>query len=70
MAQLTLEKTLDLKQLNNCSDQSSITCSQINLNAYLQTLDNISSDDTTEQKIDQLLSAIYPDEVSAISNEC
>ncbi|HED34416.1 MAG TPA: TIGR02444 family protein [Gammaproteobacteria bacterium] len=69
MAQLALEKALDLKQLKKCADPSSIACCQSNLNAYLQTLDNISSIDTTAQKINQLLNAIYPDEVLAISNE-
>ncbi len=69
MAQLALEKALDLKQLNNGSDQTRIACCQANLDAYLQTLDNISSDDITGPQINLLLNAIYPGEVGTISNE-
>ncbi|VAW63064.1 hypothetical protein MNBD_GAMMA11-204 [hydrothermal vent metagenome] len=61
MAQLALEKALDLKQLTSCPDRTSADCCYANLNAYLQTLDNVSLDDALSSKINQLLSAVYPD---------
>ena len=61
MAQLALEKALNLKQLPSCPDQSSFVCSQSNLYAYLQTLDNNLAIDEIKPEIKQLLNAIYQD---------
>ena len=62
ITQLTLEKTLKLKKISACNDQSNIHCSLENIKAYLTSLEDISSNDEILSHVGKLLTAIYDDE--------
>lgn len=62
MTQLALEKVLRPEQISPCVDQNGIECSLSNIKTYINSLDNISSDDKIMPQISQLLTAIFQDE--------
>jgi len=64
MAQLSIEKALELENITPCADQSSIECCLHNLNAYFQSLDSISASTDFTPQLSQLLTAIFQDEES------
>lgn len=68
MSQMALEKALNLKKISPClepsSDDAGIECSLSNLKSYIQTLENIPSENELMPQISQLLTSIYQDEES------
>ncbi|VAW61172.1 hypothetical protein MNBD_GAMMA09-361 [hydrothermal vent metagenome] len=61
MAQLAMEKALNLSKLPRCPDKSPLNCSESNIHAYLKTLDNNSAIDEIKTETGRLLCMLYGD---------